>query len=448
MKVLHVIPSLSPKDGGPSFALPLIARGLVQMDLQVDVVATAAEREIAHFTNQPNNSEYAPPVMCDGVNYFYFRRQTDFYKISFSLAKWLSNHVRGYDLVHIHALFSYSSYAAAHLARKNGVPYIVRPLGVLNRWGLQNRRPLLKRVSLRLIEEKIIRNAAAIHYTSQQERLEAEETVGKKESAVIPLAVELPKAAEWSGPEKFFERFPQARDREVILFLSRLNQKKGLDLLLRAFAEMTADARRDAEDKPLAAMNSNAAVMAGLRPSSFTGQFTKTPGFGQLADVNRLQPLLAIVGDGEKEFVCQLRKLADELGIANDIVWAGFLGGDDKLSAMSAASLFVLPSYSENFGIAPVEAMAAGLPAVISDQVGISAAVREHDAGLVVPCEIGPLSLAMRRLLDDPLLRSQVSGNARRLVNEQFSLEAMNNALVKFYESVLSGGNSSDTAKN
>jgi glycosyltransferase involved in cell wall biosynthesis len=453
MKILHVIPSLSPKDGGPSFALPLIARGLVQLGIEVDVVATVGKEETVAPDAWLNNDEDAAQVMRGGAGYLHFRRQSEFYKVSFPLTKWLSAHIRDYDLVHIHALFSYSSYAAAHIAGKNGVPYIIRPLGVLNRWGLRNRRRFMKQVSLRLIEKRIVRNAAAVHYTSEQERLEAEETVANNESAVIPLAVDLPEPADFPGPERFYELFPIARDREIILFLSRLNPKKGLDLLLRAFAEMTLqrpeENRADFSSR-MKADRGQQKTITELLPSSST--ITATAGVGR-SPVNGnpaissgystsfsgyTHPLLAIVGNGDEKFVLGLKQHAVELGIENKVLWAGFLEADDKLSAMAAAALFVLPSYSENFGIAPVEAMAAGLPAVISDQVGISAEALEYDAGLVVPCDVEAISSAMTRLLYDPGLRSRLSGNARKLVNERFSLGAMSNSVVMLYEQVLS----------
>jgi glycosyltransferase involved in cell wall biosynthesis len=286
------------------------------------------------------------------------------------------------------------------MALMNEVPYIIRPLGVLNRWGMQNRRRLLKRFSFRLIEQRIIRDAAAIHYTSQQERLEAEESGVKKESVVIPLGVDLAAFRELPGAESFYEMFPHARGREIILFLSRLDPKKGLDLLLRAFA--ASYGRRAADD-------------------------------------GSLRPLLVIAGEGENQFVADLHSLAEELGIAGEVLWAGFLAGADKLSALAAASLFVLPSYSENFGIALAEAMAAGLPCVISDQVGIAVDVEEYNAGVVVPCETGALASAMQRLMDDSELRGSLSTNARRLVDDRFSVKAMTDSLVKLYDQVLSG---------
>ena len=105
---------------------------------------------------------------------------------------------------------------------------------------------------------------------------------------------------------------------------------------------------------------------------------------------------------------------------------------------MAAASLFVLPSYSENFGVALAEAMSAGLPCVMSDQIGIAADVQEYEAGLVAPCEALQLASAMQWLIDDPELRSGLSANARRLVADRFSVEAMTRSLLKLYDRVVS----------
>jgi len=393
MKVLHVIPSLSPKDGGPSFAMPLIAAGLQRAGVSVDVATTTADEE-GPFTI----GDLEKSVTRDGVNYFYFERQSEFYKVSIPFSRWLAARIRNYDLVHIHALFSYTSFVAARLAAKYSVPYVVRPLGVLNRWGMQNRRRLLKKLSFRFIEQRVLRKAAAIHYTSQQERIEAEETGIKTRSALIPLGIDSAPFRELTKPERFYSKFPEARGREIILYLSRLDPKKGLDLLLRAFAELRA---------------------------------------GWSAATERRHPILIIAGDGDAQFVSGLRSLAEVLGIGPDLIWTGFIGGEDKLSAMASASMYVLPSRSENFGIALVEAMAAGLPCVLTDEIGIAIDAREYDAGLVAPCEVGPLANAMRRLIDDPELRTRLSHNARRLVDDRFSAEAMSGSLIKLYDQVI-----------
>src|SRR5207302_2043641 len=102
---------------------------------------------------------------------------------------WLSEKASNYDLIHVHAVFSYTSVCAGKIARRNGIPYIVRPLGVLNRWGMRNRRRLVKSLSFRLLEKPLLNNAAAIHYTSEQERIEAEELGVAAPSFVAPLGL-------------------------------------------------------------------------------------------------------------------------------------------------------------------------------------------------------------------------------------------------------------------
>jgi glycosyltransferase involved in cell wall biosynthesis len=387
MKVLHVIPSLAPSDGGPSFAMPLIARGLQRAGVEIDVVTTAGDEEAALI-----NGDLTQPVKREGVGYFYFRRQTEFYKVSRPMTRWLARHIRDYDLVHIHALFSYAAYTASNLAIKNRVPYVVRPLGVLNRWGMENRRRLLKQLSFRLIEQRILSNAAVIHYTSRQEKLEAEQSGVTTAAVVIPLGIDTSAVQNGAASAQFYKRLRIAEGREMILFLSRLDPKKGLDILLRAFAEVHSQ-----------------------RPAS----------------------LLVVAGDGEGEFVAELKELAAELGIAEHVVWTGFLDGADKLSALAAASVFALPSYSENFGLALVEAMASGVACVVSDQVGIAHDVEEMEAGAVVPCEAAPLASALLRLLAEPELRQRFGENAQRLANERFSQQAMTSSLIKLYTNIV-----------
>src|SRR5438552_8807806 len=114
------------------------------------------------------------PVLQDGVKYWYFPRQTRFYAVSWPLATWLAAHVSEFDVVHIHALFSFATLPAAFWANRRHVPYIVRPLGTLSEWGMKNRRPWLKTLSFRFIESVVLKHAALVHYTSNQERREAE----------------------------------------------------------------------------------------------------------------------------------------------------------------------------------------------------------------------------------------------------------------------------------
>ena len=329
----------------------------------------------------------------DGWNTFYFRKQTEFYKVSWPFRRWVQQHAPDYDLVHIHALFSFTSNCAACAARRAAVPYVIRPLGVLNSWGMKNRRRFLKSFSFRFVEQPILRHAVAMHYTSYAEQIEAEQSGVTAPALVVPLGIDVGQYQKLPGPERFFERFPQAAGRQVVLFLSRLDAKKGLDLLLQAFAKV---------------------------------------------HVHFPQSVLVIAGSGEEGYVSRLRAQARQLGLAEEIVWTGFLEGTDKLSAFAAATAFTLPSYSENFGIALVEALAAGLPCVTTEGVAVSEHVREHDAGLGVPCDASAIALALQRILGDPQLRTRLGANAHRLAAERFSLVTMGLALRGEYQRILS----------
>jgi glycosyltransferase involved in cell wall biosynthesis len=385
VKILHVIPSIGPLRGGPSFVIRTMSEGLAARGCQVDVATTddnGRERLRVPLDR---------PVSENAVRYWYFPRQTRFYTVSWPLSRWLKKNTPAYDLVHIHALFSFGVLAAAWWAHRCGVPYVVRPLGTLNRWGIENRRPWLKQASLRLIEGRILSAAAAVHYTSEEEREEASAVV----SGVRPIVIPNPVNFQFDGGRTkgcLRSRYPALDGKRIILFLSRLDPKKGLDLLLAAFARLRA----------------------------------RTP------DV-----ALVLGGSGEERFVAQLRRQARELGIEADVLWAGFLEKDDKKAALADADLFALPSYSENFGVAAVEAMAAGLPLVVSDCVAIHREIAAAGAGLVVSCREDSLADALSRLLDDPGLRREM-GRRGKTLSESFSPARVGEHLLELYSEICS----------
>jgi glycosyltransferase involved in cell wall biosynthesis len=328
----------------------------------------------------------------DDTTYWYFRRQTRFYTMSWPLTRWLAASVRDYDVIHIHALFSYAAIPASTFARRNGVPYVVTPLGTLNRFGMEARRPLLKRLSYRVIERRILTDAARVHYTSEAECREAGMLGTLGRPVVIPHGIELERFGKRARSGWIRQRAPHLAARTTMLFLSRIDPKKGLDLLLPAFAAVKA-----------------------THP-----------------DV-----ALVIAGDGDPAFVGNLRAEAERLGIGSDVYWAGWLDEDDRLAALADADLFVLPSYSENFGLAVVEAMASGLPVVVSDQVGIHRDVVEGTAGLVTPCEVPALTASLGTLVADPALRRRLAEDGVRLAQSRFSADAMAAAVLALYREIL-----------
>jgi glycosyltransferase involved in cell wall biosynthesis len=147
--------------------------------------------------------------------------------------------------------------------------------------------------------------------------------------------------------------------------------------------------------------------------------------------------VLVVVGDGPHGLVDRLHADAASLGIAADVLWTGFLAGDDKDAALADADVFVLPSRSENFGLAVAEAMAAGLPVIVSDRVGIHDEIAAASAGLVVRCDAGDLARAMARLLTDPGLRARLGAAARSLARRNYSSHAVTTRLIGAYDSIL-----------
>ena len=382
LKVLHVIPSVSRSEGGPSYAVKAFAAALNSAGGETLVVTTGHDEDPAF-----NKSNL--------VSCISFRRNLQLYKISFSLRRWLMEHVREFDLVHVHALFSFSSWAASHAARKHGIPYIIRPLGVLNRWGLANRRPILKWFWLRCIEIPLLKRAAAIHYTTEAESEEARAIhpeIARVRSFVIPIPVDLQMSDVKGQSSEFLQKYPQAAGKKIVLFLARLDEKKGLDLLLEAFASAKQE-----------------------HPDS----------------------LLVIAGDGRARFVNGLHQQAERYGIAEHVLWTGFLGESEKAAAFSAATIYVLPSYSENFGIAAAEALASGVPTLLSDQVAIARDAANAKAAFVVPARVPELTRAIGQLLSDPKVREELGRNGKIAAQRLFSPARASDLLVSEYRRIL-----------
>lgn len=364
-----------------------MAASLTQAGVDVHVATTIEPSEAAE-----RGIPLGQPVPSGSWTCHYFPRQSQFYKVSLPLMTWLKSHLRDYDLVHVHALFSFTSIAACRVARHSRVPYIVRPLGLLNEWGMQNRRRRVKALSFRFVEKPLLNDASAIHYTSVREQEEASPLNLKARPAVIPLGIDTSALHQLPSRETFEKKFPQAQDRELILFLSRLDPKKGLELLFQALQRL-----------------------AKARP----------------------KVLLAIAGSGADDYTATLHEMVDALGIRNHVLWTGFLEQQEKLAALAAADVFVLPSQSENFGNALLEAMAAGKACVTTPGVALGAEASTLGAVRLVPFDSESIALALGVLLDSPDTRSRLGEAAQALATSRYSLEAMGENLATLYREIV-----------
>jgi glycosyltransferase involved in cell wall biosynthesis len=212
------------------------------------------------------------------------------------------------------------------------------------------------------------------------------------DAVVIPLGIDLAPFEYMPKAGRFRRQHPNLADKTLILFLSRLHPKKGLDLLLPAFAHLRQ----------------------------------------RCPDV-----ALILAGSGDPAYEAKLRAQVQALGIEQDVVFTGFVEGEAKKALLADSDLFVLPSYSENFGVVVVEAMAGGLPVIISDQIGLADDIAHDEAGLVVPCRIEPLVEAMQSLIDHPERRRLLAANARHLAQQRYSLEGATRSLIDLYNNLV-----------
>ena len=274
-------------------------------------------------------------------------------------------------------------------ARHLGVPYVVRPLGTLAAYGVTRRRPWLKRVSLARLEGPALRRAAAVHFTSSSEdKMRASLDLAMK-GVVIPLGIESVLGGDRNRTLSELG-IPAAAPR--ILALSRIDPKKNFEGLVRALAILRHE---------------------GLAPPCSSG------------------------APGESDYVEGLRALAQREGVDDQVHWLGQVGGQRKRDLLSASDVFVLPSFSENFGLAAVEALAAGLPCVLGRGVALAEEVRRAGAGRIVDPDPESIAAGLRRFLVDPDARRVAGAAAVALFRKDFSLERMGERLVALYRSIL-----------
>jgi glycosyltransferase involved in cell wall biosynthesis len=386
MRILHVIANLAPRYGGPAKACVAMAQAVARLGHEVSI----------YTTNQDGPGELAAPldrpVRQEGVEIRYFPIQPPrYWGTSWPLGRALAQNLKDYDLCHIHSLYLFHDLVAGHYCRKYGIPYLVRPHGTLDPY-IHRRHRWRKALMEAWFENRNIRRAAALHFTSEEEMRLARPYIGDAPGAVVPLGVDLKEFKDLPEPGRFRERFPEIGDRQIVLFLGRINFKKGLDLLAPAMAQVLK--RR--EDVHL--------VVAGPDNEGWGGRVK-----GWLRDA----------------------------GVLERATFPGMLLGVEKLAALRDARLFALPSYSENFGLAVVEAMAGGLPVVISDQVNIWREVEAAGAGLVGPCQPSSLAANLERLLSDADLAEEMGRRGRDLVARKFQWDGVALALQDLYAGII-----------
>lgn len=378
MRILHVAPYATPAYGGPGVAIRSMARVLSCRGVEVEVVTTNAGGI------QDLSIEDGVSCVEDGVKFRYFKRQFPRgWFFAPGMARWLQDHVGDYDLLHMHVPFTAPFRAGAMAARTVGRPYVITLHGLLDPWSL-SQKAWKKNLYLRILERGVLAGAAALHVTAASEQKFVNEMRLGPVVRCLPLVVPLPPT-----PLKR----PRGAGCARVLCVARLHPVKALPVLFEALARLRAEGEN---------------------------------------------VFLDLAGQGEADYIAKLRQHAQSLGIGEFIEWHGHVDAVQKECLYASADCFVLLSYHENFGLAAAEAMAAGVPVVVSDQVGLAPDVRGFQAGSVVPAgDDVAAAKAIRRLLT-PTESAGAGVRARQLVQRCYGETAFTKGLIEMYQVALS----------
>lgn len=392
MKILHIIPSLSPVRGGPSQALLEMVQAQRQQGIDA-VVATTNDHGDTTFSapfGQRIDSGSIPELVGPSVPVWIFPRVLSQrsalreFAIAPALAPWLWRHVPEFDLAHIHAIFNYPTTMAMAVAQARGVPYIVRPIGSLCRWSLDQGRTK-KQIYLNTVGRRLLAASEALHFTTVQEQQEALEAGFSGSNFILPHGVQVP-AVLSNARQQLQAELQIPADHQILLFLSRLHPKKGIEHLIDALANLPEE-----------------------------------------------NVTLVIAGRGDSSYETAINQRILMAGLSGQIRQIGFVSGERKNRLLQGSDLFVLPSYSENLGIAVLEAMAAGLPVITTPEVAISPLIQTYQTGLVTTADLPALAMAIQHYLHHPDLAGRDGQNGRTLVETQFSWPTQAARLMEQY---------------
>lgn len=376
MKILHIIPTVDPKGGGPM-------EGVKQYGSMSTMLGHVVEVATLDDPTEYFVASYPLKVHALGPGKTSYRYAPNF-------TSWLLAHARDYDAIIINGLWQYHGFGSWRVLSRMKVPYFVFTHGMLDPW-FKHTYPLkhLKKwLYWPWAEYRLLRDAQAVLFTCEEERILARKSfwLYKVREAVINYGTGAPPSNANELKSVFFALYPQLINKRLFLFLSRIHEKKGCDLLIAAFAKVAK------QDKNLH---------------------------------------LVMAGPCHSDLIEKLKVQANQLGISNRITWPGMLQGDTKWGAFYASEAFVLPSHQENFGIAVAEALGCGLPVLISDKVNIWREIEADGAGIVNSDTLeGTQKTLQDWLAMDDISRSKMAFQAKATFEQRFTVEAMTSSLL------------------
>ena len=375
LKILQIAHTLDPSVGGVAAAVSGLSRGISNQGHQVDIVVL----------DEPS----APWIKDVDLNLHALGAGRGSYRYSPALMPWLREHGGAYDRVIVNGIWQYLSFAAWRRYAGSLIPYFVFPHGMLDPWFKRTfpLKHLKKWFYWPWAEYRVLRDATAVIFTSEEERLLARKSfwLYRAREKVSPLGVDVPESISPAAQAKFFEHYPQLRNKRILLFLGRLHPKKGCDILIDAFAKTAHDSVS-----------------------------------------------LVFAGPDQIGWQRRLEQRVDNLRLNSRVIFAGMLHGEMKRAALAVADAFVLPSHQENFGMAVVEALAAGKPVLISNRINIWREVEQDHAGYVEADDLeGTIRLLQRWSDTSPADRDTMRQNARKCFERRFEMNRAVDSLLQ-----------------
>lgn len=409
MRLLHISPSYYPsfRFGGPIQSVHLLNKALVKKGVQVDILTTDAglsqeqrikikekSKEILHSA-QGDKEGWVDPSILDNSNiaetsgvrvkYLSFIGY-EHYNFSLQMVKETWKLMDDYDLVHITAVWNFPVLAGALISLTKKKPYIISPRGTLYKETIELKSTSFKKLYFNLFAKHYLNKASAIHFTTEDEKEKVTSYLKLKAPFfVIPNGIDLNRIKQSAVPKS------NLIGKKYLLILGRIDKKKGFDLLIPAFANIAA----------------------------------------KINDIK-----LVIAGNTDTPYYHSIIHFIQKYDISDRVIFAGEVTGDDKWSLYKNALMFVLPSYSENFGMSVVEAMACGCPVVISDKVGIYKEVKQNEAGIIVNTTIESVAEGILKLLNDENLRRKITSSGKAMVAKYYDIDKVADAMIEVYERI------------
>ena len=379
MRILHVIPSVNPEAGGP-------AEGVRQWGTKVASLGHSVEVVTLDAPGLPFLEQFPLQVYALGPS-------RGHYGYNDRLVPWLQSNAARYDSIVVNGIWQYHSFGVWRALRTSRKPYYVFTHGMLDPWFRTNYplKHLKKWLYWPWADYRVLRDARAVLFTSEEERQQARKSfwLYRANERVVAYGTSDPPQDSLHALQSFYGQFPQLRERRFLLFLGRIHEKKGCDLLIRAFAEQAA----------------------------------------KQSDL-----LLVMAGPDQTGWVGSLKESARRLGVSERIVWIGMARGDLKWGAYHACEAFVLPSHQENFGIAVVEALACAKPVLISNKVNIWREIEQDGAGIVADDTLAGTCRLLEAWQALPASARQTMGqNAARSFRCRFTVDAMAESLIALF---------------